>query len=209
MNWKEDMRLIEYGEREISHLSKRDKKLGAFIERTGFIEREIRENLFESLATSIINQQISNSAAFTVMGRFHDMFPAATPEAVDAASVEEIQKIGVSMRKASYIKGLSSAAACGELDIEGLRALPDDEVAKALLPIKGIGIWTVEMFLIFSLGRPDVVSFGDFAIRKGMMNLYGLKRLDRAKFDRYRKRYAPYGTTASLYLWEAAVTDFK
>ena len=203
------MRLIEYGEREISHLSKRDKKLGAFIERTGFIEREIRDNLFESLATSIINQQISNGAALTVMGRFHDMFPAATPEAVDAASVEEIQKIGISMRKASYIKGLSSAAASGELDIEGLRALPDDKVAKALLPIKGIGIWTVEMFLIFSLGRPDVVSFGDFAIRKGMMNLYGLKSLDSAKFDRYRKRYAPYGTAASLYLWEAAVTDFK
>lgn len=203
------MRLIEYGERETAYLAKRDRRLGAFIESTGFIERELRENLFEALVTSIANQQISNAAALTVMGRFYKKFPIVTPEIIDAASVEEIQSIGISMRKASYIKGLGDAAVRGGLNIEGLRSMSDGDVAEALLPIKGIGIWTVEMFLIFSLGRPDVVSFGDFAIRKGMMNLYGHKSLSRAAFDRHRKRYAPYGTVASLYLWEAAVTEFK
>ena len=197
------MPIIEYGEKELAWLARRDKKLGTFIERTGFLERELEPDLFAALVSSIATQQISNAAADTVMKRFEDKF-SLTPECLGAAAVDEIQSVGISFRKAAYIKGFCEAVK-GGLDLEALRALPDEEVAAKLLPIKGIGPWTVEMFLIFSLGRPDVVSFGDYAIRKGMRNLYGLKELDRAKFERRRKRYAPYGTTASLYLWEAAV----
>lgn len=196
------MGIIEYGEKEMSWLSKRDKKLGAFIERVGFLRRELNKDLFASLVCSIATQQISNKAAETVRARLEEKF-TLTPKALGAATAEEIQSVGISMRKATYIKGLCEAVA-GGLDVEGLRSLPDDEVSAKLLPIKGIGSWTVEMFLIFSLGRLDVVSFGDYAIRKGMMNLYGIKTLDAAKFERYRKRYSPYGTVASLYLWEAA-----
>ena len=197
------MPIIEYGEKELAWLARRDKKLGAFIERTGFLERELEPDLFAALVSSIATQQISNAAAETVMKRFEQKF-RLTPSALAAATVEEIQSVGISFRKASYIKGFCDAVNQG-LDLEALRVLPDEEVAARLLPVKGIGPWTVEMFLIFSLGRPDVVSFGDYAIRKGMANLYGLKDLDKAKFARFRKRYVPYGTVASFYLWEAAV----
>ena len=197
------MPIIEYGEKELAWLARRDKKLGAFIERTGFLERELDPDLFAALVSSIATQQISNAAAETVMKRFEQKF-RLTPSALADATVEEIQSVGISFRKAAYIKGFCDAVNQG-LDLEALRVLPDEEVAARLLPVKGIGPWTVEMFLIFSLGRPDVVSFGDFAIRKGMMNLYGLREIDRTTFARRRKRYAPYGTVASLYLWEAAV----
>ena len=197
------MPIFEYGEKELAWLSRRDKKLGAFIERVGFLERELEPDLFAALVSSIATQQISNAAAETVMKRFEEQF-RLTPACLGAATVDEIQSVGISFRKAAYIKGFCDAVNQG-LDLEALRALPDEEVAARLLPIRGIGPWTVEMFLIFSLGRPDVVSFGDYAIRKGMANLYGLKDLDKAKFARFRKRYVPYGTVASFYLWEAAV----
>ena len=197
------MPIFEYGEKELAWLSRRDKKLGAFIERVGFLERELEPDLFAALVSSIATQQISNAAAETVMKRFEGQF-RLTPACLGAATVDEIQSVGISFRKAAYIKGFCDAVNQG-LDLEALRALPDEEVAARLLPIRGIGPWTVEMFLIFSLGRPDVVSFGDYAIRKGMANLYGLKDLDKAKFARFRKRYVPYGTVASFYLWEAAV----
>ena len=197
------MPIFEYGEKELAWLSRRDKKLGAFIERVGFLERELEPDLFAALVSSIATQQISNAAAETVMKRFEEQF-RLTPACLGAATVDEIQSVGISFRKAAYIKGFCDAVNQG-LDLEALRALPDEEVAARLLPIRGIGPWTVEMFLIFSLGRPDVVSFGDYAIRKGMANLYGLKELDKAKFARFRKRYVPYGTVASFYLWEAAV----
>ena len=105
------------------------------------------------------------------------------------------------MKKAQYIKGLSEAVLSGALDIEGLAGLPDKDVASRLTSIKGIGDWTAEMFLIFSLGRMNILSYKDFAIRKGMMSLYGLKDIERGTFEKYRKRYSPYGTIASLYLW--------
>ena len=89
----------------------------------------------------------------------------------------------------------------GELDLAGLRSLSDADVILRLTALPGVGRWTAEMYLLFSLQRPDVVSWGDLAIRRGMMNLYGLTTLSREEFDRYRRRYSPYGSVASLYLW--------
>ncbi len=90
------------------------------------------------------------------------------------------------------------------MDLDRLNSLPDGEIIKRLSSLHGVGVWTAEMMLIFSMQRPDVVSWGDHAIRKGMMNLYGLTELTREQFDKHRKRYSPYGTVASLYLWEIA-----
>ncbi len=195
------MRNFEYGEREISYLSKNDKKLGKLIERTGPLECKVSEDLFDSLAGYIATQQISNRAAETVSMRITQKFGTVTPEKIALLSDEEIKSVGISMKKAQYIKGLSEAVLSGRLDIEGLAELPDEDVVSQLTSIRGIGDWTAEMFLIFSLGRPDIVSYKDFAIRKGMLLLYGLKDLDWDTFGKYRKRYSPYGTTASLYLW--------
>lgn len=195
------MLYLDYGEREIGYLSKKDKKLGAYIESKGFIECRINGDLFGSLVGSIATQQISNRAADTVMRRMYEKLGSITTETIGAASAEEIKSAGISMKKAMYIKGLYNAIMTGDLDIEKLREMPEEEISSKLLKIKGIGNWTVEMFLIFSLGRMNIISYGDYAIRKGMMLMYGLKELDRARFERYRKRYSPYCTVASLYLW--------
>lgn len=195
------MPLLEYGANELSYLTKKDEKLGRLIEKTGHLKREVSKDLFDSLVGYIATQQISNKAAVTVRIRITEKFGRVTAKKLAAVSDEEIKSVGISMRKALYISGLSDAVISGELDIEGLAGLPDETVTSRLTTLKGIGDWTAEMFLIFSLGRMDVVSYKDFAIRKGMMSLYGLKTLEKEIFDKYRKRYSPYGTVASLYLW--------
>lgn len=195
------MPILEYGAKELSYLTKKDEKLGRLIEKTGHLKREVSKDLFDSLVGYIATQQISNKAAVTVRIRITEKFGRVTAKKLAAVSDEEIKSVGISMRKALYIRGLSDAVISGELDIEGLAGLPDETVTSRLTTLKGIGDWTAEMFLIFSLGRMDVVSYKDFAIRKGMMSLYGLKTLEKEIFDKYRKRYSPYGTVASLYLW--------
>jgi DNA-3-methyladenine glycosylase II len=199
------MELFKYGQIEIEHLKRRDKKLGAAIDRIGAIEREVTPDLFTALVKSVVAQQISTKAANTVWGRLCDQLTDITPDNIAAVGVYEIQKCGLSMRKAGYIKGLGDAAICGKLDLLKLRELPDVEIIKKLLSLRGLGVWTAEMILIFSLYRPDVVSWGDLAIRRGMMNLYGLENLTKEQFDLYRKRYSPYGSVASLYLWALSV----
>ena len=191
-----------YGEREIAHLSRKDKKLGELIARTGMIAREVHPNLFESLVSSIVSQQISSRAAETVWNRLGGLLGEITPENILAAADDEIQKCGLSHRKVSYICGIAQMAADGGIDFDKLPSLPDDEVIRQLVKLRGVGVWTAEMLLIFTLGRPDIVSYDDLAIRRGMMTLYGLKELGREQFEKYRKRYSPYGTTASLYLWQ-------
>jgi len=121
---------------------------------------------------------------------------------LNALPLEKIQSCGMSMRKAEYIKNIAEAAVNKTIDFDDFPNKSDCEIIKTLTAIKGIGIWTAEMLLIFSLMRPNVVSYGDLAIRRGMMTLYGLKELPKEKFARYAKRYAPYGSVASLYLWE-------
>jgi DNA-3-methyladenine glycosylase II len=196
------MHSFRYGDREISHLRKRDRKLGAAIDEIGIIERDVNPDLFTALVASVASQQISAKAAETVWRRMEERFGAITPEIIATADAGSIQQCGMSMRKAGYIKGIGEAVADGRLDPDGLRDLSDEEVIDRLSALNGVGIWTAEMILIFSMERPDVVSWGDLAIRRGMMKLYGLETLDRAAFDRYRKRYSPYGSVASLYLWE-------
>lgn len=196
------MHTFRYGMTEISHLRKRDRKLGVAIDETGMIRRNVIPDIFSALVMSITSQQISAKAAETVWRRLEERFGAITPETIAAADAASIQQCGMSMRKAGYIKGIGEAVADGRLDPGGLRELSDDEVIARLSALNGVGIWTAEMILIFSMERPDVVSWGDLAIRRGMMKLYGIEILDRAAFDRYRKRYSPYGSVASLYLWE-------
>jgi len=199
------MVLFEYGLAEIGHLKRRDRKLGAAIDRIGIIEREVTPDLFTALVKSVVAQQISSKAADTVWGRLCRQLSIITPESIAATDVADIQKCGLSMRKAGYIKGLGDAVICGELDLLKLAELPDAEITKKLSSLHGLGVWTAEILLIFSLCRPDVVSWGDLAIRRGMMNLYGLEKLSKDEFDRFRKRYSPYGSVASLYLWAVSV----
>lgn len=199
------MEIFQYGQKEIDYLSKKDKRLGAAIDRIGMIEREITPDPFEALVSSIVGQQISSKAADTVWRRLCNLLGSIVPESIAKADIHEIKGCGMSLKKAGYIKNIAEASISGEVDFNILSTLSDEEIIKKLSSLHGVGIWTAEMLLIFSLCRPDVVSYKDLAIRRGMMNLYDLKELKRADFEAYRKRYSPYGSVASLYLWALSV----
>lgn len=199
------MAFFRYGQPEIDYLKEKDKKLCAAIDRIGLIERELTPDPFEALVESVVAQQISSKAATTVYNRLLAMLEEVTPQSIAHADTEQIQQCGLSMRKALYIKGIGEAAYSGAVDFNAFENLPDAEIIRQLTSLHGIGIWTAEMLLIFSLNRPDVLSWGDLAIRRGIMNLYGLKELKKEQFDRYKKRYAPCGSVASLYLWALSV----
>lgn len=196
------MQYFEYGEKELEYLIKKDKRLGAAIEKIGMIKRKITPDPFEALVSSVVGQQISGKAADTVWARLIQLCGTLSPEKLFELSAEEIQSCGMSLKKAGYIKGIAQAAISGDIYFNNLHMMSDEEIIKKLTTLKGVGEWTVEMLLIFSLGRPNIVSYKDLAICKGMMKLYGLKELPKEKFERYKKRYSPYGTVASLYLWE-------
>ena len=199
---------FEYGEVELAHLRKKDKKLGAAIDNIGLIKRSVNPNLFAALVTSVVGQQISNKAAATVREKLK-IRCNLDPYKLYNMSVEEIQACGMSTRKAGYIKNIAQVAVEKYIDFNALAQKSDQEIIEALTAIKGVGLWTAEMLLIFSLKRPNVVSYGDLAIRRGMMRLYNLKELPQERFLRYAKRYAPYGSVASLYLWEIAAPDMR
>lgn len=196
-----DRQIFRYGTAETNHLKKRDKKLGLAIDRIGPIEREVTPDPFTALVSGIVAQQISAKAAETVWSRMQERFGTISPAALAAASPGEIQQCGMSLRKAGYIHGIGTAVVQGDLDFSAFLHLSDSEIIGRLVPLGGVGTWTAEMLLIFSLERPDVVSWNDLAIRRGMMNLYGHTTLTREQFERHRKRYSPYGSVASLYLW--------
>ncbi|WP_292420639.1 DNA-3-methyladenine glycosylase [Methanoregula sp.] len=164
-------------------------------------------DLFAALVASIAGQQISAKAAKTIRERMDVRFGAITPETIASATTDDIRRCGISKRKAGYIKGIGDATSGGSLDLNALYRLSDGEVIDRLTTLNGVGRWTAEMLLIFSMERPDVVSFSDLAIRRGMMHLYGKATIDRTTFERYRKRYSPYGSVASLYLWEISHRD--
>lgn len=203
------MDFFKYGQEEVAYLRSKDKKLGDAIEKIGMIKREITLDPFIALVSSVVSQQISKKAAETVWNRFNAQLGSITPEHIERASLSEIQGCGMSERKAGYIKGIADATLSGTIDFSTFHTLTDAEIINKLSSLKGIGVWTAEMLLIFSLCRPDVVSYNDLAIRRGMMNLYGLKDLPKEKFERYRKRYSPFGSVASLYLWELSTSDKK
>lgn len=199
------MPFFEYGQEEIEYLTRKDKKLGAAIEKIGMIQRAITPDPFTALISSVVSQQISNKAAATVWSRLSTLLGSISPERIMEVDQSAIQGCGMTLKKASYIKGIADAAKNGTIDFKTLPTLKDEEIIKRLSSLHGVGIWTAEMLLLFSLCRPDVVSYRDLAICRGMMNLYGLKELPKDKFERYRKRYSPYGSVASLYLWALSV----
>ena len=162
-------------------------------------------NYFESLADAIISQQLSGKAAATILGRFKALFPDTkfpTPAQVLAKSDLDLRTAGVSGAKASYIKNLATAFEDKTINLTRVDKLRDEEIIEMLVQVKGIGRWTAEMFLIFSLGRPDVFSFGDLGLRNAVKELYKLRKdPSSAKLKKLSSVWQPYRTCASLYLW--------
>lgn len=196
----------QYGEKEKEYLKSRDPVLGKAIDEIGHIQRKMTPEFFPALIDSIISQQISGKAAETVEARLLALAGEFTPEAIDALTEEEIQKCGMSFGKASYIKGGARAFLDGLIKPEEFQNMSDEEVINKLTTLRGVGVWTAEMLLIFSMGRPDVISWHDLAIRRGMKKLYGYEELTKEAFQKHRESYSPYATVASLYLWDLSVT---
>ena len=195
---------FSYGKAETDYLAARDPVLGAAIDRIGHIDRDVFPDLFEALINSIAGQQISGKALQTVWKRLCDAVGAVTPENLLAAGEERLRACGFSGRKANYMLSAARAVADGALDIHSLVEKDDEEVIRALTALPGVGRWTAEMLLTFSLQRPDVLAYDDFGIRKGMCRLYWLDSLTKQQFAEYRARYAPHSTVAALYLWNIA-----
>ncbi|MBD2868654.1 DNA-3-methyladenine glycosylase family protein [Paenibacillus arenilitoris] len=195
-------RHFRYGQEEIDYLSRADPALGAAMEHMGRVERTIMPDPFAALAHAIVGQLISAKAASTVWDRLETAAGAITPRNVAGLSAENIRRCGMTMKKAASIRDIAQRAERGELSPDALRELSDKDVIDRLTAIDGVGKWTAEMLLLHALERPDVVSWGDVAIRRGMMKLYGLTELTKKQFDEYRARYSPHGSVASIYLWE-------
>lgn len=196
------MPFFTYGPTEMDHLSAKDPVLGQVIRRLGKISRPVTPDLFESLVSSIVSQQISKKAFFTVWGRILELVAPVTPENLLNVPREELKACGLSYKKTDWIRSGAEMVLSGELDLNGLRELDDQELIKQLTRLPGIGVWTAEMLLIFSLERPDVLSWGDLAIQRGIRRTYGLETLTRQDFEAIRRRLSPYNSVASLYFWE-------
>ncbi len=193
---------FEYGNREKEYLASKDPILGRVIEKRGHIYRPVREDIFTSLISHITGQQISSAAHRSVWARLEEKCHPINAENLLALGPEETQKVGLSFRKVEYMMSLAKKVVDKEIDLEALRKMSDIEVTKELIKLKGVGEWTAEMLLIFCLQRPDVISFKDLAIKRGMSALYGYENLDIKTFEKHRQIYSPYATVASLYLWE-------
>ena len=193
-----------YGKTEIEYLKSKDKKLGEVIDQIGHINREVDSDLFSAIVNCIIGQQISTKAHKTIWKRMNDDLREINADTILNAGVEKIQQFGTSFRKAEYIMDFAKRVKSGEFGLEGISEMTDEEVIAELSSLKGIGVWTAEMIMLFCLQRPNVFSFGDLAILRGMRMVYHHKDIDKERFERYRKRFSPYCSVASLYFWAVA-----
>ena len=195
---------FQYGAAEIDYLSQTDKRLGEAIQKIGPIQREVDSDLFSAVVHHIIGQQISTKAQATIWQRMQEALGTVDAEHILAAGVPQLQKLGMTFRKAEYITDFAKKVQNGAFDLAHIGQKPDDEVIQELRQLKGIGVWTAEMILLFCLQRPNVFSFDDLAIQRGLRMLYHHRRIDRKLFEKYRRRFSPCCSVASLYLWAIA-----
>lgn len=193
-----------YGDREIEHLKHRDRRMGAAMDAIGPVLRETDPDLFSAVVHHIMAQQISTRAQETIWRRIREALGTVDAGRILAFGAPALQSLGMSFRKAGYIVDFAQKVAEGSFRLESVAAMPDEEAVRSLVSLKGIGVWTAEMILLFCLQRPNVFSFDDLAIRRGLRMLYRHREMDRGRFERYRRRFSPYCSVASLYLWEIA-----
>ncbi len=195
---------FKYGIKEIEYLKSKDKKLAEIIDKIGMIKRPVIPDLFQALMHAIIGQQISTRAHTTIWERMKTTFPVFTPKAISNAATKEFQQIGLSCRKIEYMQDIARQIEEGRFDLQALYAMDDKTICTELCRFRGIGLWTAEMLMIFSMQRPNVLSYGDLAILRGLRMLYHHRTISKKNFMKYWRRYTPYASVASLYLWAVA-----
>ena len=189
----------------ILHLKKTDPVLRDIIERVGAYRIKYREPVFETLVRSIVFQQLSGKAAGTIYGRLAGATgEPITPEAILRLKPERMRELGLSRQKIEYIRDLASRAKSGDVDFETCHELDDEEVVRHFTAVKGIGVWTVQMFLMFALRRPNVLPTGDLGLRAAIKKAYGFEEMPKpAEVARLGEVWSPYATVASWYLWRS------
>lgn len=193
-----------YGEEETDYLKKKDKRMAEVIDRIGHVERKVDTDLFSAVVHHIVGQQISTKAQETIWQRMLSALGEVNAETVLAAGVSKLQSLGMTFRKAEYITDFAEKVHTGVLSLDAVAHMDDEDAIRALSSLKGIGVWTAEMILLFCLQRPDVFSYDDLAIQRGLRMVYHHREIDRRLFEKYRRRFHPYCSVASLYLWAVA-----
>ena len=197
----------------LRHLSHADKRMEKLIDKFGPPNFNLMNNYYESLIRSIVYQQLSGKAASIIYERFLDLFVFdiyPEPKDILAVSIETLRSSGLSYQKVNYIRDLSEKWQDGTMNLTDIDSMTDEEISSELIKVKGIGQWTADMFLMFTLGRPDVFPFGDLGIQKGVMNITNMNRLPTQKeMDRKTKKWQPYRTVAAWYLWKLVDGPFK
>jgi len=189
----------------INHLKKADPVMRAIIERVGPFRMEYGPPEFSSLAESIVYQQLNGTAAATIFQRFATLAgEPLTPEGVLKLTDEQLRGVGLSKQKSAYLKDLAAKTAAGLLDFRRLPELSDEEVIEHLTQIKGIGVWTAHMFLMFTLRRPDVLPTGDYGVQAAIKKHYRKRTLPKPHvMEKIAQPWAPYRSIASWYLWRS------
>ena len=193
-----------YGEAELACLRARDKRLCEVIDKIGHVDRVVDTDLFSAVVHHIIGQQISTKAQATIWQRMQDALVKVNAETILAAGIPKLQALGMTFRKAEYITDFAEKVHTGAFDLAAVERMSDEDAIEALRALKGIGVWTAEMILLFCMQRPDIFSYDDLAIQRGLRMVYHHREIDRALFEKYRRRFSPYGSVASLYLWAAS-----
>jgi DNA-3-methyladenine glycosylase II len=189
----------------ILHLQTSDPVLASIIQRVGPLKPGYRDPTFESLTRAIVYQQLNGKAARTIYERFELAAGGQiTPESVLSLTEEQMRKAGLSRQKLSYIRDLAAKTLSREVDFKRLPALKDDEVIEHLTRVKGIGVWSSQMFLMFALRRPNVLPTGDYGIRAAIQKAYKKRKLpDPDQMIKLARKWEPYRTLACYYLWRS------
>jgi DNA-3-methyladenine glycosylase II len=191
--------------RAVLHLKKSDPILRALIEKIGPCRMEFSNPTFHHLAESILYQQLNGKAAATIFKRFTDAAgDPLTPEGILALTDTQMRAVGLSKQKTAYLRDLAAKTKAGLLEFEKLGTLSDHEVIDHLIQVKGVGVWTAHMFLMFTLRRPDVLPTGDYGVQMAMKKHYRKRKLPKPKdMEKIAKSWVPYRSIACWYLWRS------
>ena len=190
----------------INHLKKADPVLAAIIKKAGPYRAKYMEPVFQTLVRSIVYQQLSGKAAMTIFNRLAEAAKVTplTPEAILKMRPQKMRTLGLSKQKTVYIRELAKLTRDGDIQFERLPEMEDDAIIETLTRVKGVGVWTVQMFLMFALQRPNVLPVGDLGVRAAMKKAYGLAELPKPQeMESIAAAWHPYRSIASWYMWRS------
>jgi DNA-3-methyladenine glycosylase II len=190
----------------INHLKKADPIMAAIIQKAGPYRAKYMEPVFQTLVRSIVYQQLSGKAAMTIFNRLAEAAEVTplTPEAILKMRPQKMRKLGLSKQKTIYIRELAKLTRDGDIQFERLPEMEDAAIIETLTRVKGVGVWTVQMFLMFALQRPNVLPVGDLGVRAAMKKAYGLADLPKPQeMESIAAAWHPYRSVASWYLWRS------